>query len=262
MLIERLEVLGLEDVQVALDPFIDHADAWRGTADMLNRHGKRAVSGMYRPVGEDYATLETIARTGGFVPDSTWEVNWHRLEEAAPAAAALGVDMVSAHAGFIPADGDDPAFTTLADRVEQIASLFAEHGLTLLLETGQESAETLELFLDRLHRRGRINIAVNFDPANMLLYGTGDPHAALERLLPHVRQVHIKDATPAAQPGTWGRETPIGQGGVDWSAFFELLMRGGYDGPLIIEREARPDHPQRQEELLNTITMLARLLHS
>ena len=79
---------------------------------------------------------------------------------------------------------------------------------------------------------------VNFDPANMILYGMGDPVEALRALLPHVLQVHVKDATPTAEPGTWGAEVPAGTGAVDWPAFFAVLSGAGRPIDLMIEREA------------------------
>jgi len=39
----------------------------------------------------------------------------------------------------------------------------------------------------------RPNLRINFDPANMILYGTGDPIEALGVLAPHVVSVHCKD---------------------------------------------------------------------
>jgi len=79
---------------------------------------------------------------------------------------------------------------------------------------------------------------VNFDPANMILYGMGDPISALKKLMPYVVQVHIKDATPAASAGQWGAEVVVGTGKVDWKSFFAALSEGGFSGDLSIEREA------------------------
>ena len=77
---------------------------------------------------------------------------------------------------------------------------------------------------------------VNFDPANMILYGMGDPVAALRALEPHVRQVHVKDALPSATPGEWGSEVRAGTGRVDWPAFFAIARELGV--AFLIEREA------------------------
>ena len=82
------------------------------------------------------------------------------------------------------------------------------------------------------------DVGVNFDPANMILYGMGDPVAALDQLSPHVFQLHVKDAFPSSNPEQWGTEEPVGTGAVDWSAFFQVLHDRQINGDLVIEREA------------------------
>ena len=97
--------------------------------------------------GEDYSTLESIRRTGGVVPDATWETNWSNAQATARIAARLGLKFVMFHAGFLPHDPKDPSFDKLIGRVRQIGRLFADHGLTLGCETGQETAPALLAFL-------------------------------------------------------------------------------------------------------------------
>ena len=91
------------------------------------------------------------------------------------------------------------------------------------------------MFLDDL---AGTSVGVNFDPANLILYGKGDPVAALERLAPSVLQVHIKDALPPARRGEWGIEVPVGEGAIDWPAFLDALARCPEVDTLAIEREA------------------------
>ena len=130
---------------------------------------------MFGTVGEDYTTPETIKRTGGVVPDGTWELNWRNIQEVARIAAELGIKTVTFHAGFLPHEESDPAFAKLLDRIARIAAVFGAKGISLGFETGQETAETLRSFLEKL---GCANVGVNFDPANMILYEKGDPIAA------------------------------------------------------------------------------------
>ena len=106
------------------------------------------------------------------------------------------------------------------------------------LETGQETADTLFHLLESVERD---NLGVNFDPANMILYAKGDPVAGLKALLPYLKQIHIKDATLTAEPGTWGSEVVVGTGEVDWPAFLEVLDAASYNSALVIEREAGED---------------------
>ena len=123
-------------------------------------------------------------------------------------------------------------------RLREVADLFAQHGLSLAMETGQEAASELLQFLNDV---ARANVVVNFDPANMLLYGAGNPVDAVRVLGRHVQHVHIKDAICSNQPGTrWGEEVAFGKGQVNAQAFLTTLRSGGYRGPLVIEREAAP----------------------
>ena len=234
-LLAACECTGISRVQLALDPLRETAGVWGPIAELARERGVTLVSGMFGTVGEDYTTLATIKRTGGVVPDATWETNWRNIQGIAEIAARLELKTVTFHAGFLPHEETDPAFAKLLARIEQIAALFAGHGIDLGFETGQETAATLAAFLRHLNRP---NVGVNFDPANMLLYDKGDPLQALQTLGPWLKQCHVKDARRTRVPGTWGEEVTVGTGEVDWPAFLRTLDTLGYRGDLCIEREA------------------------
>ena len=123
----------------------------------------------------------------------------------------------------------------MVERLGTVADAFATRGVGIALETGQETAATLVEVLESLDRD---TVGVNFDPANMVLYGMGEPVTALRQLAPHVRQVHVKDALPPEVPGTWGREVPAGEGVVDWPGFFEVARELDPPVAFVIERES------------------------
>ncbi len=234
-LVARVRATGIHRVQLALDPLREAPGTWGQTGRVLAQAGVTITSGMFGCLGEDYSTLDSIRLTGGIVPDATWEQNLDNLQATARIAAALGLRLVTFHAGFVPHDPADPSFATMLGRLERVAGIFAADKLSVGLETGQETADDLAVLLGAL---ARPNVGVNFDPANMLLYGKGDPIQAVRRLGPWIRQVHVKDALPAQSPGTWGREVPVGMGQVDWPAFLGALAEMKYAGDLVIEREA------------------------
>jgi sugar phosphate isomerase/epimerase len=234
-LISRLSDTGIKRIQLALDPLQENPAVWGNTATLLAREGVSIVSGMFGCVGEDYTTLETIRATGGIAPDVTWDRNWKNIQATASLARDLGLSFVTFHAGFLPHDPAAPDYRKLADRLGMVAETFQTRGLQLGLETGQETAGELLDFLTQLKRP---NLGVNFDPANMILYGKGDPIAALSTLGPWVRQVHIKDALATIVPGTWGAEVYAGAGHVPWPQFFTTLKSIGFTGNCVIEREA------------------------
>jgi L-ribulose-5-phosphate 3-epimerase len=234
-LIERLRATALSRVQLALDPLRETPEVWGDAPALFREQGIRIVSGMFGTVGEDYTSLESIRRTGGLVPESTWEENWENVQANAELAHQLGLKLVTFHAGFLPHDEIDPEFEQLQHRIRLVADVFAAKGIDLAFETGQESADTLKVFLEKL---GRVNVGVNFDPANMILYDKGDPIEALRTLSSWVKQCHIKDANRTKSPGAWGEEVPVGTGEVDWKQFFAVLEEIGFTGDCCIEREA------------------------
>jgi L-ribulose-5-phosphate 3-epimerase len=234
-LIAKVREIGLPSVQLGLDVLAENREGWRDAILKLRDAGITVLSGMMTCVGEDYTTIDSIHRTGGVVPDATWPQTLSNMQRAAAVAANAGLTLVTTHAGFIPNDEFDYTFAKVVKRIGQLAAYFQDYGIQLGLETGQERASTLHVFLEYV---SEFDIGVNFDPANMLLYGSGDPIEALRLLVPFVKQVHVKDATRSPKPGVWGDEVPVGTGEVDWKAFFKVLRDGDFDGDLIIEREA------------------------
>ncbi len=234
-LVERVEATGLRAVQLALEPIrqgLLDLDTLRG---LLAGAGITVLSGMMETKDEDYSTLESIRRTGGIVPDHTWKDNVGRARQVADLAHRLEISLVTFHAGFIPHDPGDASGPKLIGRVQLLADLFAAEGIQLGLETGQETATTL---LATLVAIDRANVVVNFDPANLILYGKGDPVAALPVLVPFIHQVHVKDARPAMIEGAWGTEVIVGEGAVEWDRLFDVLNHHLPDVPLVFEREA------------------------
>jgi L-ribulose-5-phosphate 3-epimerase len=237
-LLKKLAATGLRRVQIALDPIRENTSgAWTDLAAKAAAQGVTFVSGMMGTIGEDYTTLDSIRRTGGVVPDATWADNWKNFEANADLAGRLGLKLVTFHAGFLPHEEQDPAFAKLQDRARRTADLFNARGIALGMETGQETADTLAVFLRKLDHRG---VGVNLDPANILLYDKGDPVAAVRTLGTWLKQCHLKDAVRTKVPGTWGEEVVLGTGQVDWKPFFKALAEVGFTGNLCIEREAGP----------------------
>lgn len=241
-LVERVKATGLHAIQLALTPIAEGRPGWneRETVAALKDAGITVISGMLATVDEDYSTLETIRQTGGVRPDEHWHANLVRATSVADCATRLDIRLVTFHAGFLPHEKSDPLHGVMIDRLRTIGRIFGDRGVAVAFETGQESADTLAEVLKELDEDTRNGppIGVNFDPANMILYGMGDPVRSLESLAPWVLQVHIKDAQPAKVPGTWGTETPVGKGRVYWGGFFKVLNSKLPDVDTVIEREA------------------------
>lgn len=206
--------------------------------------------------GEDYADIPTVQRTVGFIPAATRAEREQRTIDASDFAAALGVKSIACHIGFVPEDHSDPDYIAVREMVRRICAHAAQHGQTFALETGQGPAETLLRFLDDA---ACPNLKINFDPANMILYGSGDPIEALEKLASHVVSVHAKDGDGPLKPGALGKETPLGQGAVGIPRFVDALKRAGYRGSINIEREIE-NQTQRLADIGMAVGLLRGLL--
>ncbi|MCA2969442.1 MAG: sugar phosphate isomerase/epimerase [Acidobacteriaceae bacterium] len=190
--------------------------------------------------GESYADAPTVEKTVGFIPAATRAEREARTYEVIDQTAAMGVPIFACHVGFVPEDHAHPNYAPVRDLVRRICDYAAKHGITFALETGQEPAASLLHFLEDVDRP---NLKLNFDPANLILYGTSEPIAALELVGKHVVSVHAKDGNwpDPAKPGTLGTEMPLGQGSVGMANFVNTLKKVGYTGPLTIEREVSLD---------------------
>lgn len=195
--------------------------------------------------GESYADIPTTQRTVGLVPAETRAERLKEMKSIADFARQLGCDQVGLHLGFIPHDSSDPVYAEVVAVTQELCDHCQSLSQALHLETGQESADGLLQFIADTDRS---NLKVNFDPANMILYGTGEPIEAVRKIGKFVGSVHCKDAKWAANPGQeWGQEVPLGQGDVGMENYLQALLDIGYTGPLTIEREI-PQDPQRQKQ--------------
>jgi sugar phosphate isomerase/epimerase len=204
--------------------------------------------------GENYADIPTVQETVGFIPQKTRDARERRTMEVSDFAAELGVPSIACHVGFVPDDRSDADYIAVRNVVRRICDHAASHGQTFALETGQESAEALLRFIEDT---GRGNLKINFDPANMILYGTGDPIEAFQALAGNVISVHAKDGDwpPRDQSGALGTERPLGEGSVGIPKFVETLKKCGYNGTVNVEREIE-DQTQRIADIRAAIALL------
>ena len=257
--IAELTRLGIHAGQLGLPGHLDLACApqWR---DALQVAGFRVFTVFAAFVGESYADIPTVQRTVGFVPPATREERERRMLAASDFAEVIGSPGIATHIGFVPESRDDPDYPPVRDMVRRVCDHAFPHGQTFALETGQEPAHVLLEFLQDAERE---NLGINFDPANMILYGTGDPIEALGVLGSRVVSVHCKDGDwpDPGKPGALGEERALGSGAVGIARFLAKLREIGYRGPLFIEREAS-DPVRRMQDIKAAIALLSELKRS
>jgi sugar phosphate isomerase/epimerase len=207
--------------------------------------------------GESYADIPTVQRTVGLVPPETRAARTRELKEIADFAKLMGIQVVGLHIGFVPHDTADPLFKQVVAVAQEVCDHLKKNGQNLHLETGQETADALLQFI---HTVGRDNLFINFDPANMILYGTGNPIDALKKVGKYVRSVHCKDGKWAKNPGKeWGAEVPLGEGDVGMETYLRTLKEIGYTGPLTIEREIAHDPVRQKADIGAAVRLLESL---
>jgi sugar phosphate isomerase/epimerase len=209
--------------------------------------------------GESYADIATSARTVGLVPEETRAARVQEMKEISDFTKLLKCNTVALHIGFVPHDTSSANYKNLIATTQDLLDHVAANGQQLNLETGQESADHLLHFIDDV---GRSNLFINFDPANMILYGTGEPIAALRKVGRFVRSIHCKDAKWAAPEvrGTgWGQEVPLGDGDVGMETYLRTLNEIGYTGPLTIEREIPQDRERQKADIGHAVQLLTQL---
>lgn len=207
--------------------------------------------------GESYADIPTVVRTVGLVPPETRAARTQEMLEIADFAKLLSVDVVALHLGFVPHDTSDALYGEVLEVTRKLCDHCAANGQALHLETGQETADSLVQFIGDV---ARDNLFVNFDPANMILYGSGEPLEALQKVGSYVRSVHCKDALWGEKPGEeWGQEVKLGAGQVNIEQYLRTLDGLGYHGPLTIEREIPQDPVRQKEEIGQAVSLLNEL---
>jgi sugar phosphate isomerase/epimerase len=256
--LERVRTLGVRYGQLGIPGGMqltgDVAAQWK---EALDAAGMTLVTVFAAYEGEDYADIPAVARTVGFVPPRTRAARLARTLEVSDFAARLGVGSIACHVGLVPDDAANPDYLAVREMVRRVCDHAGQHGQSFALETGQEPAAVLLRFIGDV---ARPNLRINFDPANLILYGTGEPIGALKTLAPLVISVHCKDGDwPAAGvDGVLGMERPLGKGSVGIARFVETLRGVGFRGPLNVERETQ-DQDERFSDLAEGIRLLRSL---
>ncbi len=194
--------------------------------------------------------------TLGLVPDAYRAERLSDLCRCADFAHALGVHDMATHVGFVPEQPCYPGYRELVSAVRYIAEYCAKRDLYFNFETGQETPVTLmRLFSDV----GAENLGVNLDPANLILYGRGNPIDAIDIYGDKIRGTHMKDGDyPKGNFHELGNERVVGEGSVNYPVFLPKLLRSGYTGDLYIEREITG--AERAEDVKKTVRYLKSIM--
>jgi sugar phosphate isomerase/epimerase len=109
--------------------------------------------------------------TAGLVPQAYRGIREKELLAGSAFAEKIHVKQVATHVGFLPENYFDPDFRGTVASLKKICQVMKERGQIFLFETGQETPVTV---LRAIEEIGLDNVGINFDTANLMLYGKGN----------------------------------------------------------------------------------------
>src|SRR5579872_120071 len=230
--IRKVHDFGIPTCQVSVSSF--GPEVVSGLLTALKRYQIEATSVVAGGPGPEIYDFYRGPETIGLVPRQFRDARIAHLKQASDFAKQCGIPGLQSHCGFLPENPNNPIYKEAVEAIREVASYCRKNGQSFRCETGQETPITL---LRALKDVNVDNIGVNFDAANLILYGKADPVDAVDVLAPYIQGVHAKDGLYPTNPKDLGKEVPIGQGKVNFPAFIQRLKDAGYHGPLTIERE-------------------------
>ena len=193
--------------------------------------------------------------TLGLVPKEFRYVRMEALKRGAWFAKQLGVKDIVTHVGFIPENPSTTEYRETVVAIKDVALYCKGLDIYFNFETGQETPITLIRTIEDI---GLDNLGINLDPANLLLYGKANPVDAVDIYKELIRGVHVKDGKYPTDGRHLGKETPVGEGLVNFPVLLDKLIKYKYKGPLIIEREI--SGPQQKKDILKAKDILLDIL--
>jgi len=228
----KLNSLGIPTCQVYLNNF-DPAFAGKLRRSLDNASIEATALVVGGPGKESWDFYDGPL-TIGLIPRETRAARIAHIKAAADFAVRCDIPAVQTHVGFIPENPNDPVYKEAIAAMREVAEYCARYRQNFRYETGQETPITLvramrDVALD--------NQGVNFDLANLIMYGKANPVDAIEVLTPYIQGIHAKDGLWPTSPRELGAEVPIGKGRVDFPRIIQRLKEIRYQGAVTIERE-------------------------
>lgn len=238
----KVHALGLPTCQI----FSDNIDLELAEPlqKALERYEVEATSLVVGGPGREVWDFYEGPLTAGLTPRETRPARVEHVKKASEFAKRCGIDTVQTHCGFLPENPHDAVYKEMIPVLRELAGYCKRNGQKFSYETGQETPITLVRTMQDV---GMDNQGVNFDTANLILYGKANPVDAIELLGPYILGVHAKDGHWPTDPKRLGEEVPIGKGKVDFPRVIARLKEMKYAGAITIERET--SGPEQMEDV-------------
>ena len=175
----RLGAQGLQVYAVSGDMAPENmtADRRREFLDLVRSNGLR-ISALCGDLGQGFADK---AKNPALIEKS---------KRILDLAKELETNIVTTHIGAVPADKTQDRYKIMQEACFELSRYADSIDAHFAIETGPEPAALLRDFLDELHSTG---VAVNLDPANLVMCTRDDPVKAVHTLSRYIVHTHAKD---------------------------------------------------------------------
>jgi L-ribulose-5-phosphate 3-epimerase len=246
--------LGFPTCQLSIDSY--SSQLAKRLSDSLRNYNILPTSLICMGPGEYKWNFTEGPSTIGLVPRGNRKARVERLRQGIEFCKAAGIPAVHAHFGFIPEDPADILYKEFIETMKPLGEYAKNQGIDIYFETGQETPVTL---LRAITDIGTGNLFVNYDTANLVMYGKSNPVDGLKVIGKYVKALHAKDGMYPVNPSELGKEVPIPTGEVNFPAIFSLLKNRGFTGHITIEYELGE---QNREYILRTKNYLEKIIAS
>jgi sugar phosphate isomerase/epimerase len=204
-----------------------------------------------RAAGVEIATIAgytdfTTGRESPEVPQQ--EIQLAYVRHLALLANWLGAKIVRVFSGYMTGPERLAAdWERVVSCLREAASITAEYGVVLGLQNHHDLGVTTDAFAELFAEVNHPNLKAMFDPWSVALTG-GDLHRAARQIAPYMVQTTLADYVKIERfayrqslvnyerlDPPWARAVPLGDGFIDFAAFFAGLREGGFDGYVAYE---------------------------
>ncbi|MCI5745769.1 MAG: sugar phosphate isomerase/epimerase [Erysipelotrichaceae bacterium] len=255
----RLDKVGIKEVQLSCwNVSLCNEKNAKKIKEMFS--GEYSISGLWGGWIEGPTVWNFIEGpdTIGIVPKTWRKKRVEGLKKVIDFANMLNVKTVTTHMGFMPENPSSELYKEVLDTIFELCEYANQYGIYFCFETGQETPTTILRTIQDVQKRGLDNLRINLDPANLLLYGKGNPSDAVDVFGKYVVGMHVKDGDYPTNGDNLGQEYKVGTGRVDFEYIIKKLHSFNYNGPLTIEREISGD--QQIKDIIDTISYLKNIL--
>ncbi len=219
----RISRMGLSGVQVnALGEL---------APDQLTATGQREVRNLLKTYDLQLTALNCPLRRGiDIAQDQQPRLDF--IRKVMDLSFELGPRVVIVQCPRVPENAEAATFPLLDEALRDLGAYGDKIGVRIGLEIGFDSADKVKGLLDRYDFG---SLAVNFDPANLLLHG----HNPAQNIIPlqgRLVQVHARDVR-ISTVSSGASEVRLGAGDVEWLSIVGALTAIEYRGFITIERE-------------------------